>query len=64
MSPPRPKLLDRVVADEVVTALEEALAKARRGEIVAVGIVTEDVERCASTVYALGDGEVSGLVSG
>lgn len=47
---------------EVVTLLEDALRRAREGEIIGVGLALACTGRAESTAYALGEGGVATLV--
>lgn len=47
---------------EVVSLLEDALERARRGELRAVGLVAHSRGRCDATSYALGEGTIATLV--
>lgn len=46
----------------VVALLEEALDKARAGELLGVGLVTVTTGRAIATCYEIGEGGVAGLV--
>jgi hypothetical protein len=47
---------------EVVAALEDALSRAKAGEVLGVGLAMACAGRCEATAYALGDGGVAALV--
>ena len=49
---------------DVVALLEDALDRAKRGEVIGVGLVLACDQRADGTVYALGDGDIATLVLG
>lgn len=51
-----------VAAPDVIATLREMLARAEAGEIIAVGIAYAKRGRIEGTAYALGDGDIAGLV--
>jgi hypothetical protein len=63
VSPPTPlrKLEPEPVA-AVIALLEDALERARAGEIIGVGIVSACSGRAEATSYALGEGSIAALV--
>lgn len=53
---------EREPVPAVVRVLEEALERARAGEIRGVGLVAHTRGRCDATVYTLGEGTIASLV--
>lgn len=47
---------------EVIEALEEALRRAQKGEIIGVGIVSACDGRADGSMFAIGDGDIARLV--
>lgn len=47
--------------EDVVALLEDALARARRGEYIGIGIVAACDRRSDATSYVIGDGDIATL---
>ena len=55
-------VLKQGAVPEVVALLQDALQRARDGEIIGVGLALACTGRAESTAYALGEGGVAALV--
>lgn len=62
MTPDYLRVLETTPVPEVVAILEDALHRARAGEVIGVGLVMACSGRCEATSYALGAGDVATLV--
>lgn len=61
-TPVRLRALEPEADPRVVALLEEALVRARAGELVSVGLVAQTQGRFELTAYELGDGAIAYLV--
>lgn len=54
--------IELIPCDDVIMLLEEALERAKSGEIRAIGLVCELQGRATSTAFAYGDGDAAHIV--